>query len=389
MDTDRNPSPPPELLEVEENLSGDRIGGTVFSRQWVFQCLLNTIKIGESENAAAADTQDGASDVTELDREIEDELCTLWDMSANSDVAHFLQEFKACEIFLQVISTSKSPRLVEVLMGILANMAVFPDLSLALSHQSDLLKTALYLLGSTDVPTLLQVVRLCRTCIANEDAVSLWMDAIKQGTGCLPDVQFILGNSLNEELLKTCIEVLDCLLDRDSDLCAYCSNDGFLGALCVAASQLSASEKSDSLDAYWHLLHTLDYEVKIGPLLLPHREQLHALLRLCLGDCCDMEHAPPALQRCRDITVALAVIASLEEAVQGTNQSSPIDDDLRSMLEGLYDIVRSKVGKLKASRDIASSDASSEGGSVECFSLLQGALERVLTALCDNFKAVS
>ncbi|XP_064480392.1 protein saal1-like [Ornithodoros turicata] len=322
MDADRNPSPPPEFLDVEESLSGDRISGTVFSRQWVFQCLLNAIKVAENESTMTTNTEGEAVDAVELDKEVEDELCTLWDMSANSDVAHFLQEFKASEIFLQVISTSKSPRMVEILVGILANMAVFPDLSLALSQQSDLLRTALYLLGSTDTPTLIQVVRLCHACLSNQEALKMWLDAIKGSSSCLSDVQFMLSNCLNGEVLKTCIQALDCLLDQDSELCAHCSNADFVDAICVAASQLSGSDRLDSLGAFWHILHSLDYENKIGHLLLGHREQLHDILRECLCECCDTEHTLPSTQRCQSLAVTLAVICSLEDAALAANQPS-------------------------------------------------------------------
>uniref|UniRef100_A0A131YGP1 Protein SAAL1 n=1 Tax=Rhipicephalus appendiculatus TaxID=34631 RepID=A0A131YGP1_RHIAP len=112
-DTERNPSPPPEIREADETSSGDRIGESVFSRHWLFQCLLKAIRAAENENACGEGEQVlTEEEVVELDREVEEELCTVWDMAANSDVAHFLHEFKASEIFLQIISTSKSPRLV-------------------------------------------------------------------------------------------------------------------------------------------------------------------------------------------------------------------------------------------------------------------------------------
>ncbi|KAH6937394.1 hypothetical protein HPB50_027538 [Hyalomma asiaticum] len=197
-DTERNPSPPPEILEADEISSGDRIGETVFSRHWLFQCLLKAIRAAENENACGEGEQVLTDEeVVELDREVEEELCTVWDMAANSDVAHFLHEFKASEIFLQIISTSKSPRLVEILIGILGNMAVFPDLSLALSKEEGILQMAMQLLGGTDTPTLVQVLRLCHTCLSNKESLPLWLQAIRSSDSCLSGITFILENSIN------------------------------------------------------------------------------------------------------------------------------------------------------------------------------------------------
>ena len=42
---DRNPSPPPEILEHSELLSEERIGDTVFSKHWLFTTLMKLIEV--------------------------------------------------------------------------------------------------------------------------------------------------------------------------------------------------------------------------------------------------------------------------------------------------------------------------------------------------------
>ncbi|GFY71919.1 protein SAAL1 [Trichonephila inaurata madagascariensis] len=41
-DPDRNPSPPPELL-ANKDLLPDRIGESVYSKQWLYKTLMNII----------------------------------------------------------------------------------------------------------------------------------------------------------------------------------------------------------------------------------------------------------------------------------------------------------------------------------------------------------
>ncbi len=48
--------------------------------------------------------------VKELEEQSEEELCILWDMSANEDVMSFLSENKAIDLFETIIVKTNSPR---------------------------------------------------------------------------------------------------------------------------------------------------------------------------------------------------------------------------------------------------------------------------------------
>lgn len=374
---ERNPSPPPELVEAEKTLEADKIGETVFSRHWVFQCLLKAIKVAENENSSG-ESEELPTEVVELDKEVEEELCTLWDMAANSDVAHFLHEFKAFEIFLQIIATSRAPRLVEILIGILGNMAVFPDLSLALSRDEGILHMAMQLLGGTDSPTLIQVLRLCQTCMSNEESLPLWLDAIRSCDSCLPSITFILENSMNEELLKLSMQVLDCVMDEDPGLCAASVNESFVGSLFTAATYLSSLEKYDSLDAFWHLLHVMDIETDAKALLVPRCEQLESLLADWLMG---QEAAPLPPRHCwRPLGSAVTLVTSLRQA-KGM-QGIPFPDD------GLH----ARLREMHSALELRFQEARSPGHSKfqrresidDTFHLLRSALEQALNFSTDD-----
>ncbi|KAL1416446.1 hypothetical protein MTO96_000726 [Rhipicephalus appendiculatus] len=352
-DTERNPSPPPEIREADETSSGDRIGESVFSRHWLFQCLLKAIRAAENENACGEGEQVlTEEEVVELDREVEEELCTVWDMAANSDVAHFLHEFKASEIFLQIISTSKSPRLVEILIGILGNMAVFPDLSLALSKEGGILQMAMQLLGGTDTPTLVQGV-----------------EAMRSSDSCLSGITFILENSINEELLKVTLQVLDCVFDEDSEMCTVCANGNFIEALFTAASYLSSREKYDSLDAFWHLLHVMDYEADAKELLLPCCEKLESLLVDWLQG---QEAAPLPPRHCwRTLGSAVTLVSGVRQATGNEAE----DDELYERLKEMHSALQARLHEAQLNSDSKLQRAESID---DTFHMLQGALEQAL-----------
>lgn len=50
------------------------------------------------------------SDIINISDTLQDELCQLWDMSSDENVAKLLQEFKAVDILIEVISKSNAPR---------------------------------------------------------------------------------------------------------------------------------------------------------------------------------------------------------------------------------------------------------------------------------------
>ncbi|XP_060758936.1 protein saal1-like [Neoarius graeffei] len=117
---DRNPLPPPDR-DDETAEEDDAIGETVYSKHWLFSTLTRLIQMVTEQ-----DSEQGEG-LTELSDELEEELCKVWDMAMDKDVAGFLQEFKTPDILLGVIAKSHNPRLTEICIGILGNMACFPE----------------------------------------------------------------------------------------------------------------------------------------------------------------------------------------------------------------------------------------------------------------------
>lgn len=261
---DRNPSPPPDAAETVEEEDLDAIGDTVYSKHWLFSTLTRLIHMVTEQSEENCDGQ------TQLSDDDEGDLCKVWDMAMDKDVASFLQEFKATDILLGVIAKSRCPRLTEISVGILGNIACFPETCASLSQNEDLGSVLLLLLGDTDPPTILETSRLLLTCLSQKGVRSLWLQRIRQHASVRNNLCFIMCSSTNTDLLERVGELTDKLFDLDEDLMkAWITappseekeNDSESHVdvtLCLleAAKQLR-SENLNSIEVYFHILHLL------------------------------------------------------------------------------------------------------------------------------------
>ncbi|CAN9499393.1 unnamed protein product [Ophioblennius macclurei] len=264
---DRNPSPPPNAADGEEEEDLDAIGDTVYSKHWLFSTLTRLIHMVTEQSEEDPDGQMQLSD------DDEEDLCKVWDMAMDRDVAGFLLEFKATDILLGVIAKSRSPRLTEISVGILGNIACFPETCATLSQNEDLSSVLLLLLGDTDPPTILETTRLLLTCISQKEVCSLWLQRIRQHESVRTNLCFIMCSSTNTDLLERVGELVDKLFDLDEELMkAWITarpseekeddDDGseshldVISCLLEAAKQLR-SENLNSLEVYLHILHLL------------------------------------------------------------------------------------------------------------------------------------
>ncbi|XP_004484335.1 protein SAAL1 [Dasypus novemcinctus] len=272
---DRNPSPPPQSRdqEEEEGAEGDCIGSTVYSKHWLFGVLSGLIQLVSPENTKSS--SDDEEQQMELDEEMENEICRVWDMSMDEDVALFLQEFNAPDIFMGVLAKSKCPRLREICVGILGNMACFQEICVLISSDKNLGQVLLHCLYDSDPPTLLETSRLLLTCLSQTQVASVWVERIREHPPICESICFIMSSSTNVDLLVKVGEVVDKLFDLDEKLMLEWIRNGAAPAVdqpqeeseerpvfrivpCVleAAKQVR-SENPEGLDVYMHILQLL------------------------------------------------------------------------------------------------------------------------------------
>lgn len=323
---DRNPSPPPEEDETEAAEEADTIGQTIYSKHWLFSTLTRLIQMVSDQECGPSDSS------TELMDDLEEDLCKVWDMAMDKDVAIFLQEFKAPDILLGVIAKSHNPRLTEICVGILGNMACFHDTCVSLSQNSDLGTVLLLLLGDNDPPTLLETCRLLLTCLSQAEVAPVWLERIRQQSVVCSSLCFIMSSSTNVDLLVKVGELLDKLFDEDEELMkswVSTSRSGsdlqtdtqqdVLSSLLEAAKQLR-SESPEALEVYLHSLQ----------LLTTVEEGMHALVsdascasavwtfvcKLLCEDFCQPDDPPLILQEQKALLApALALLSALRSSL--------------------------------------------------------------------------
>ncbi|XP_074086265.1 protein SAAL1 [Macrotis lagotis] len=345
---DRNPSPPWRGLEAEaEAAGGDCIGTTVYSRHWLFGVLGGLIQLINPEKANSMENEE---ELTELDEEMENEICRVWDMSMDEDVALFLYEFNAPDIFMGVLAKSKCPRLMEICVGILGNMACFQEICVSISNDKNVGQTLLNCLYDLDPPTLLEISRLLLTCLSQPQVANVWIERIQENPAVYDSICFIMSSSTNVDLLVKVGEVVDKLFDLDEKLMVEWIKNGTAQVLdqlpgnseeqpplkivsCVleAAKQIRF-DNPVGLEVYMHILQLLTtVDDGIQAIVQPPdtgRNTWNFLSDLACHDFCQPDDPPIILQEQKTVLASIFSVLSAVYASQAEQEYIKMEKNL-------------------------------------------------------------
>ncbi|XP_015272773.1 PREDICTED: protein SAAL1 isoform X1 [Gekko japonicus] len=340
---DRNPSPPPSDGEEEAAVAGDSIGNTVYSKHWLFSVLTKLIEVISSKKSDSSEPNNVDIQV-ELDEDIENDICKVWDMSMDKDVALFLQEFNAPDIFMGVFAKSKSPRLTEICVGILGNMACCQNICLSISKDENLGQLILQRLRDSDPPTLLETSRLLLTCLCHPEVANIWVERIRGSPSVYDCVCFIMSSSTNVELLVKVGEVLDKLFDLDEELMLNWIKNGshqaveqptddsreevpdfeIVPCLLEAAKQVCSDNNTEGLDVYMHILQlltTVDEGIQaIVQTTDGGKKTWNLLYNLFCNDLCQPDDPPIIVQEQKMVLASILSVLSAIYASQSEKE---------------------------------------------------------------------
>lgn len=186
-------------------LRGDAIGDTLFSERFVLRTLIHLSKLDKS---------------LQEDQAFENDLCVLWDMTLVTDVSKVLLEHSVLEVFSGLIQQSDDKRLIEILVGIIGNMCNYAGAREHIRKNKTIMDPILNLISCTDALTLIQLMRLFHTVFALETVENsrVWFDMFEDLQPWTEQFAFILSNSCNETLLKGCLEALNSITFKHSEL---------------------------------------------------------------------------------------------------------------------------------------------------------------------------
>ncbi|XP_063240347.1 protein saal1 isoform X2 [Bacillus rossius redtenbacheri] len=145
-----NPTLPVELVGEAQKIKGDAIGSTLYSQCWVLKVLMKLTQLSGGEA---------------LGEELEGELCLLWDMTVEEDVVWFLVRNDVLDIIAFILRKDQEPRLMEILVGMLANLCVVEGACRRAVRSPAVRELAARTLFCTDSLTLVQLMRLYTTCL--------------------------------------------------------------------------------------------------------------------------------------------------------------------------------------------------------------------------------
>lgn len=180
----------------QEKIKGDAIGETLYSERFVLQTMIDLAEIIKEDSKVV------------WSEEMENDLCTLWDMTTEKDVVFFLLEHEFVELSLSVISKSIEIRLTEIMVGIVGNMCCFHE-SCDKVFECDY-EVYLSLIKITDTPLLVQLMRLLKSLLY-KDAKHFNLIITDE---VLAQTKFFLSSSQNSELLLYTLQTFELIVDK-------------------------------------------------------------------------------------------------------------------------------------------------------------------------------
>ncbi|VDL55346.1 unnamed protein product [Hymenolepis diminuta] len=226
----RNPSPPPGFdSTVEED---DHIGNSAYSKRWLYSLILQVL----TKLSQIGEIFDDIDE--ELDSLLEDDLCKLWDITSDQSLLEPLRQFQLVPVFTECIHKSKNHRLIEISLGILANISLDDEQCGVISEDPTFMANALGLLSTDDTRILIELFRLLRSVLASRPHRQVWLDAVHFAPEFIERVNFILVSSTNAHLLMSTINALETILRIDDSIGELWCNTNLLGSLQDAQHQM-------------------------------------------------------------------------------------------------------------------------------------------------------
>ncbi|KAJ4970103.1 hypothetical protein NE237_003202 [Protea cynaroides] len=141
----------------------------------------------------------------------EDYGCILWDLAANRTHAEFMVENLILEVLLATLTVSKSARIKEISLGILANLACHEVPQAHLVSTKGLVEIVFDQLFIDDIPCLSETFWLLTLGLQGSEFAT-WTEAL-QPEPVLGRILWITENTLNAQLLEKSLELLLAMLE--------------------------------------------------------------------------------------------------------------------------------------------------------------------------------
>ncbi|XP_018321114.1 protein saal1 [Agrilus planipennis] len=245
--------------DMDEKLRGDAVGDTMYSASFITKTLMKLTN-------------------EPWTTKVEEDLCFLWDMTLEKDICEYLLELSYPSLVTDLIKETQENRLIEILIGILANIfSVIQD-----KNKLDIeIVGILAQVYSEDPLVIVQVMRFIKAVAFFYDKVNfIDRDVFEQ-------IRFILRSSTNTELLTITLDTIAKLTDNCkinfNVICGDIIPDMFTGLI-----EIKSNNDLGSLDvrtAYVHVMQVIcnisSYQDNSGNILL---DEIRSYSNLCVTE---------------------------------------------------------------------------------------------------------
>lgn len=185
-------------------LKGDAIGDNLCSEKWMITTLMSMYEISNNKN---------------FTEDVEERLCTLWDLSMEEAVVLYLESHNFLNIAKNILETCDESRLIEMILGIVGNMCCNDNVIDTICHDKHLMTQILSRLRSDDSAILIQLLRIVQSITWQIQTKSKlnWITYFTECNFFADSIIFMLNSSTNDDLLTAVIKMLSSMSQINLD----------------------------------------------------------------------------------------------------------------------------------------------------------------------------
>ncbi|KAL6265417.1 hypothetical protein P5V15_002213 [Pogonomyrmex californicus] len=225
-----------DISEQElEVLKGDTVGGNnLCSSKWLINTLMSLCQVHENG----------------WTKELESQLCILWDLSMEEEVVSYLISYDFLKIAKKTLVASDEPRLIEIILGIIGNICCNKEAIDTIACDQELVTQILRHLASEDSLILIQLLRILQLIVCKiwQNPESDWIVHFTECEFLGDSITFMLMSSTNNDLLLAAMNFLESvskisLPHENSFLKKLFKIDNLIPALLESFMQVISTEK--------------------------------------------------------------------------------------------------------------------------------------------------
>ncbi|KAL7614143.1 hypothetical protein Lser_V15G07970 [Lactuca serriola] len=154
----------------------------------------------------SSDDQEKHVDPLVGDESWEEHGCILWDLATSRTHAELMVQNLVLEVILATLTVSQSPRVTEISLGIIGNLACHEVSRKEIASVKGLVEIIVEQLFVDDTPCLCEEFRLLTLCLQGNDSIT-WAKAL-QPENVLSRVLWVVENTLNPQLIEKSVGFL-------------------------------------------------------------------------------------------------------------------------------------------------------------------------------------